>query len=127
MSVGMDAAIAMAKTGEHKFKVGSAILKGRRIIGLGVNKDKTTPFIRREIDRYTMCNKLHGEMAAIINAKMDVVGCKMYVARFTSNGTLMSRPCDLCMRLIKGAGIKEVFYTTGNPLQPWMKEKISYE
>lgn len=122
-TIGMDAAIAMAKTSEHKFKVGSAILKGNRIVSLGVNKDKTTPFIKK-IDRYTMCDKYHSEMNAILTAKTDITGSKIYVARKTNTGTLLSRPCKLCMKLIRGAGIRAIFYTTGDETQPWLMEKV---
>lgn len=123
-----DAVETLANMSEHHFRVGALIVKGRRILAGGHNKNKTHTIIKNKIDKYSLVDKLHAEMTAILKARTDLSGSKIYVLRLcpdNKDGTGMSRPCGLCMGLIRGAGIREVFYTTGNPLYPWMKEKIT--
>lgn len=116
----------LAITSEHHFRVGAVIVRGRRVIAAGCNKTKTHTIIRNKIDRFSLCDKLHAEMAVILKARTDITGAKIYILRVSDNenGTGMSKPCDLCMRLIRNSGIKEIIYTTGDPQQPWMREKI---
>lgn len=112
---------------DHHIRIGAVIVKGRRIIAGGFNQNKTHTIIRNQIDRYSLVDKIHAEMSAILKSRTDLVGAKIYILRLcpdNKNGTGLSRPCSLCMRLISGAGIKEIIYTTGNPLRPWMKERI---
>lgn len=114
----------------HPYRVGAVIVKGRRIIAGGTNKNKTHTIIRNKLDKFSLVNKLHAEMAAILRARTDLNGAKIYVLRVcpdNAHGTGMSRPCKLCYRLIRGSGIKEVVYTTGNPEEPWIKERIMNE
>jgi deoxycytidylate deaminase len=121
---------AMAYKSDYKdrhIQVGAVIVKGRRIIAGGFNQNKTHTIIRNQIDKYSLVDKLHAEMSAILKSRTDLGGAKIYVLRVcpdNEDGTGMSRPCGLCMRLIRGAGIKEIIYTTGDPSQPWMKERI---
>lgn len=117
----------LALLSNHHFRVGAVIVKGRRIISGGHNKNKTHTIIKNKIDKFSLVDKLHAEMTAILKSRTDLSGAKIYVLRIcpdNENGTGMSRPCHLCMRLISGAGIKEIIYTTGNPANPWMKERI---
>ena len=116
-----DAAIAVARLSDHKFRVGAAIIKGRRIISLGCNSSKTTPFIRNKLNDRTLVDRLHAEMSAILKAQGDVSRCKIYVARITTMGLGNARPCGLCMSMIKEAGIKEVYYTTDDG---WIGEGV---
>jgi len=119
----------LAHLSDHHFRVGAVIVKGRRILAGGHNKNKTHTVIRNQIDKYSLVDKLHAEMTAILKARTGLEGARIYILRIcpdNKDGTGMSRPCNLCMRLIRGAGIKEIIYTTGNPEQPWMKEKIMH-
>ena len=132
----------LAHMSDHHMRVGAIIVKGRRIIAGGFNKSKTHTVIRNKIDKFSLVDKLHAEMNAILKARTDLEGAKMYVLRVCINNkhlprrltgrprgrnlgdTGMSRPCNLCMNLIRNSGIKEIIYTTGNPLEPWVKERI---
>lgn len=116
-----DAAIAAAKLSNHRIRVGAVIVKGRKIISLGCNSIKTTPFIRNKLSNKTMVDRMHAEMSCILKAHKNVYKCKMYVARPTILGLGNARPCTLCMSMIKESGIKEVFYSTENG---WIKEKL---
>lgn len=118
---------SLAHMSKHHMRVGAVIVKGRRIIAGGYNKNKTHTIIKNKIDKFSLVDKLHAEMAVILKARTNLDGAKIYVLRIcpdNKDGTGMSRPCNLCMRLIRGAGIKEIIYTTGDPSNPWMKEKI---
>jgi deoxycytidylate deaminase len=123
--IGTNTAIRVAKTADHKFRVGSAILKGRRVISTGTNKGYTSPYIRLNIDRYSMVDKNHAEISAILNARdRDLTGATIYIARcLKDDGTALSRPCDLCMEMIIEAGIRKIVYTTGDS-SVWEIEKV---
>lgn len=115
------AAVAVARLSSHHFKMGAAIVKGRKIVSLGYNSSKTTPFIRNKISNYTMVDRMHAEMACILKAQRDISKCKIYVARLTAAGLGNARPCHLCMSMIKEAGIKDVYYSTETG---WSKERL---
>lgn len=120
-------AMDLAHNSDHHFRVGSVIVKGRRVLAGGNNKNKTHTVIRNKIDKFSLVDKLHAEMCAILKARTNIEGAKIYVLRIcpsNKDGTGMSRPCNLCMRLIRASGIREIIYTTGDPLQPWMRERI---
>lgn len=115
-------AIAMAEESEHHFQVGSVIVKGRHIISLAHNsKKKTHPLIMKATGNKSLVDKLHSEQAAILKARTDLVGAKIYVARKKALGLGTSRPCRHCFKMIKAAGIKKIYYTTDNG---WVCEKI---
>lgn len=120
-------AIKLARTSQHHEKVGAVIVKGRRVLSLGLNGIKTHAAIKTKIDPNSLVDKLHAELATILKAKTDVTGTKMYIARICpgkKHGTGMSRPCKLCMSFLKKSGIKEIYYTTGDDNVPWIQEKV---
>ena len=119
-----NAAIAVAKMSNHRFKVGAAIVKGNKIISLGCNSHKTTPFIRNKISNTTAVDRLHAEMSCILRAKGDLSKCKIYIARIVAvkSGLAIAKPCSLCMAMIKEAGIKEIVYSTA---YGWEKERVA--
>lgn len=59
---------------------------------------------------YEGCRSVHAEMNAIISAaRSEMIGSTMYLACIKNGEELTDiAPCDICMRLIKNAGIKEV-------------------
>jgi hypoxanthine phosphoribosyltransferase len=48
----------------------------------------------------------------------------MIVVSPYKGGFRMSRPCADCVKVMKMYGIKEVIYSTGNPDEPFVKEKV---
>ena len=68
---------------------------------------------------YLACRSVHAEMNAIISAaRRDMIGSTLYLAgRELSAGWIAEmtdpRPCDICLRLIKNAGIKKVITRKG--------------
>lgn len=64
----------------------------------------------------------HAEAAAIRRAnKKRLAGSTIYVAsrRRKSKNTLLSRPCDHCLALLRAYGISEVQFTSKCDLDNW--------
>ena len=61
-------------------------------------------------EQYEKCVAVHAEQNAIISAaRRDTIGSVLYLAGFDANGELASpRPCAICSRFIKNAGIIEI-------------------
>lgn len=95
-----------AEKSRGKFKLGAVILRKGKILSKGYNKIKTHPTFGSKVYK-----NLHAEGAALYNAYhrgLNVKGCTMVVYRknFTT-----SKPCSDCLKLLKAAGIKTVYYT----------------
>ena len=60
--------------------------------------------------QYEKCKAVHAEMNAVINAnRADTQGATLYLAGFENGKPLRNvRPCELCSRVIKNAGIARV-------------------
>ncbi len=89
---------------------GALIVRGGRIVGRGVNKDRNDPeFSKAPGSAFAV----HAEIDALRNAgNTPVKGATIYVARVGSSGDLrMSRPCASCQAALKAAGVKTVVYT----------------
>ena len=100
------AAIQESRKSQHRFKVGAAIAKGRRVLAKAHNTRKTHP--KFGSGDY---NTLHAESHAIYKAirrGIDIEGSTIYVYRHNNN---LAKPCECCMCLIKKYGIKEIVYS----------------
>lgn len=98
----------MALHGEHhQHKVGAAVVRKNRVIGVGFNKVKTSP---KSNHKFKM---IHAELAAVLNAGAEELqGSTVYVFRKTRNNTLgLSKPCESCEALLKSVGVKKVCYS----------------
>jgi deoxycytidylate deaminase len=92
-------------------RLSACIVKGKRLISIGVNKRKTHP-LQWKFSKHEEAIYLHAEIDAIINAKEDIRGATMYVARVMKNGECgLAKPCEGCQRAIQFFGIKKVYYT----------------
>lgn len=111
-----------------RVKIGSVIVRGGKIISVGVNKRKTHPLQHEynQYRKYKLRNDfLHSEMCAILNAKCNLRGSEIYVARKDNHGNpAICRPCEACMKALKDRGVSGVYYTTSNG---YVYEKISKE
>lgn len=108
----IDMACELASRSEvERFKHGCVIYK-RGVLGAGCNQEKTHPLAKE-----TYTQRIHAELAAILSANgADLSGADMFVARMMRVKDApvgMSKPCPVCMKFIKNAGIRRVFYTTG--------------
>lgn len=97
----------IAKLSQEHFKIGAVIVKGNRIMGLGVNCRKSHPKANGPH------RNIHGEHAAILNAGLNnLQGASAFIfreRRDTSPG--ISRPCNSCLNLLQEAKIKKIVYS----------------
>ncbi len=99
-------------------KYGSVIVKNDEIIATGYNGAPrgeenccdTGKCWRSEHNiphgqRYESCRSVHSEMNAIISpSRQEMQGAVLYLASSEPD----AKPCDICRRLIKNAGIRQV-------------------
>ena len=110
-------------------KYGAVIVKDRVLISTGYNGSPRgiencidlNKCIRKEQnipsgERYELCEAVHAEQNAIINAPPDrMKGAIIYIAGFEDDNSFANgRPCKLCDRMIRNAQIKEVIYLKGD-------------
>jgi len=106
-------------------KYGAVIVKDRVIVSTGYNGSprgmtncidigKCT---RKELnipagERYELCEAVHAEQNAIINAPPErMQGATIYIAGFEEDRSFATgKPCKLCDRMIRNAQISEVVY-----------------
>lgn len=88
-----------------------AIVRGGNILGIGTNNKKQNQIVRLH---YAWFCGSHAETAAILDAKKsNLRGADVYVMRVRTNGEIAhSAPCDWCIKLLSGVGVKRAFYST---------------
>lgn len=60
-------------------------------------------------EQYEKCCAVHAEANAIISAaRRDMIGSTMYLVGLENGRRIDAKPCEICAKLIKNAGIKEV-------------------
>lgn len=60
-------------------------------------------------ERYEMCQAIHAEMNAIINAnRADMIGATLYLVGLEAGKQIEAKPCLLCDKLIRNAQIRRV-------------------
>ena len=106
-------------------KYGAVIVKDRVMISSGYNGSPrgvkncidTGKCTREEQnipsgERYELCEAVHAEQNAIINAQPDrMKNATIYIAGFEEDNSIAKgKPCKLCDRMIRNAQIKEVIY-----------------
>lgn len=102
----------LATKSNERMMHGAILVKGGRVIGMGFNKAKNSPFIVSEDQIKKYCSR-HAEIVAIKDAKFNVKGAILYVARVNKNGIdRNSKPCESCQEVIDTSGIKRVIYTS---------------
>lgn len=107
-------ALKVSRVSEHpKYKLGAIIEYRGMILGVGVNKCKTHP----RSHSFTT----HAELSAILNARDDLKGATIYVARENFYGMANAKPCPACQALLREVGIKEMFFTTTGG---WESERL---
>lgn len=108
----LDLALKIAETSDCNSKHGAVIVKGGRVMSVGVNKFRNDPaFVPSDVKngRGTIFS-IHAEEFALSRAG-DVKGAVMYIARLSKRGPAFSRPCNHCAKKLIKAGIKTVVYT----------------
>ena len=72
----------------------------------------------KDLSTFLECKSVHAEMNCIINAaKEEMLGADLYLVCYdVTSGKPIEReawPCEICLRLIKNAGIQRVINKTG--------------
>ena len=102
----------------NKWKFGSVIVSSGRVISIGYNKThKTHSFQLKTTLKAKCCNKsgflvdrLHAEVDCIKNIKSNKIkNSIIYISRFDNNP---SKPCRICLDLIKRNNIKTIVCRT---------------
>ena len=112
----------------ERFHVGCVIVYKGRVIGQGVNSNKTDPK-QKKYNRYRnfsyskepIKHSLHAEIAALksvpypIKESIDWKKAAIYIYRICAGRELgqgMARPCPACMEAMRDMGIQSIYYTT---------------
>lgn len=87
-------------------------MRGKSIVRIGTNSDKTHPKFMRTYKDGSCKSHLHAEMDVLRFAQP---GDKIYVLRFHASGDLtMARPCHFCEGFIRETQIDKVYYSDWN-------------
>lgn len=102
----------IALKSKQKYKHGTVIAKGCKVIDVGCNQDKT----HTKAKPYYAHRKLHSEQHAILgNTIKELRGTTLFTVRVDDYGNLrIGRPCHVCLPLIEAAGIKQIIYSNNN-------------
>jgi dCMP deaminase len=106
---------------------GAVIVKNGEIIATGYNNPPrgephcwtcTKCDSGKDMSTYIDCPAVHAEMNAIISAsRNDMLGADLYLAGYNvSSGEAVeceAWPCEICLRLIKNAGIDRIINNKG--------------
>lgn len=107
---------------------GAVIVKNGSILSTGYNgnvrgEDHCSTFCPKasgngDMEEYMRCTAVHAEMNAIISAsRNDMLEADLYLAGFdVKTGDAIeceAWPCEICLRLIKNAGINRIINSRG--------------
>ena len=106
---------------------GAVIVKNGEIISTGYNNPprgeahcatcSKTCVRDGDVGEFTSCPAVHAEQNAIISAaRTDMLGADLYLAGYdvpTGEENMEAWPCEICLRLIKNAGIGRIITSKG--------------
>ena len=109
---------------------GAIIVKNNELISTGFNGPArgeahctkcTKVGSDKDIVEYSSCPAIHAEQNAIISAsRQEMLGSVLYLSGRDVSGSIdeiglpiAARPCEICLRLIKNAGIEKVINKNG--------------
>ena len=109
---------------------GAIIVKNNEIISTGFNgpargEDHCAKCTKvgsdKDMIEYSSCPAIHAEMNCIISAsRQEMLGSVLYLSGRDVSGSIdeiglpiAARPCEICLRLIKNAGIEKVINKNG--------------
>ena len=109
---------------------GAIIVKNNELISTGFNGPArgeahctkcTKVGSDKDVVEYSSCPAIHAEQNAIISAsRQEMLGSVLYLSGRDASGSIdeiglpiAARPCEICLRLIKNAGIEKVINKNG--------------
>lgn len=100
--------VALSST--ERMKHGAVIVKGGRVLSVGINKFRNHPTIIPSEHIKTSCS-VHAEVDALRKIK-KASGATIYISRVNKRGQeRLSRPCPNCYDAIRDAGITKIVFT----------------
>lgn len=110
----VEAAIKIARNGDHKQRVGCIIFNKKKILSTGHNQcQRAVKKLHPKFQRWK--GSVHAEVDAIIHAMTDLKGASLLVIRINKKEQLrLAKPCQHCMKYIHHVGIKKVYYSTSS-------------
>ena len=123
----LDIALAVSKKSTClKKQYGAVIVNDDEVVATGYNDTcRKEPHCttcskidgNKDITEYTTCPAVHAEMNAIISAsRKEMLNADLYLAGYdvlSGEENTSAKPCEICLRLIKNAGIYRVINRTG--------------
>lgn len=106
----------MTKLSSHpKYKMSSAIVKGNRLISVGINKVAAP---KRFIKRHRENMALHAEIDALLGIdKERLKNATLYITGETAAGnSMITKPCVTCLNFINQMNIERVVYLNKDEL-----------
>mgnify|MGYP001561094154 CR=1 FL=1 len=119
----IDRAVKAALTSTYgRFRHGAVLVSGGRVINSGYNKPNFCSFAERFREAPGPAT-FHAEIDCIYNvSKEHLTGAAVYVVRLdTSDKLRMSRPCDMCLNVLRFCGVTKVYYSD-NDCKIWMEK-----
>ena len=102
------AAIDVAKISKCRYRMGAVLKNGKDTVS-ATNIMKTHPWLN--LDKSKPRVSIHAEMRVLIKAKQKAKGSTIWVARVNKAGDpVCSKPCPLCVHLMKEAKVSHVHY-----------------
>lgn len=91
-----------------KYKVGSVLVSGGRVLNTGCNRSGYSRVIAG-----SGFYSIHAEIDVILGFDLDILrNCAIFNYRETRDGKqALSRPCELCQHKLAELGIAKVYYT----------------
>jgi len=92
---------------------GAVLVKGGSVLSYSTNQNALKSWVARFRHRDKGHATKHAEVGCIHNIdRSKTSGSTLYVTRISNKGNfLLSKPCPMCKRALKNAGIKRVYYT----------------
>ena len=124
--LGIARAVALRSTCLRK-AYGALIVKDDRVIATGYNgvpsgEPHCTKCTKcdhgKDLETYLSCKSCHAEQnALLVPSRQEMLGADLYLAGFDLKPgeavECVARPCEICLRLIKNAGINRVINKNG--------------
>ena len=91
----------------------AALYKGHRLVSMGFNNYHKSHPMQKKFGKNDEAIYLHAEIDAIINARCDVRGMTMYIARakFVNGQWVhgLAKPCKGCAAALKHYGVTAIY------------------
>lgn len=107
----LNRAIEEANQSNYHYKMGAVVFSGKRIISSGRNhahrwSGRVNPIYKK------WPTSIHAEVAAILNARVDLKGSSILIVRINEKNDLrLAKPCSHCLSYLNYCGINKIIYS----------------